>query len=67
MNPSAPGKPEAPPFPGSLCHRCVHAALVEGARSNFLKCEHPELPRYRRQPVLACGGFAPAEVVPGAP
>jgi hypothetical protein len=46
-----------PPFPESLCHRCVHLRMVQGARSAFLRCDAPALPKYPRQPVLDCPAF----------
>jgi hypothetical protein len=48
------------PFPDSLCHRCVHHRLVRAARSAFLMCTEPSLPKYSPQPVRACRGFDPA-------
>ncbi len=54
--------PDAPerPFPESLCHECIHHRLVRGARSSFLHCDAPGLPKYPRQPVLECVAFSPA-------
>ena len=50
-----------PPFPESLCHRCVHLRVVRSGRgSTFLMCQHPDLPKYPRQPVAACPGFTAA-------
>ncbi len=47
------------PFPDSLCHRCAHLRLVtSGKGSTFLMCQHPDLPKYPRQPVIACPGFS---------
>jgi hypothetical protein len=50
----------AAPFPDSLCHRCVHVRLVTAARSTFLMCTNPALPKYTAQPVRACPGFSPS-------
>ena len=56
---------EAPPFPDSLCHRCMHLRLVRSGRgSTFLMCQEPSLPKYTAQPVRACGGFAPRSTAP---
>jgi hypothetical protein len=49
------------PFPTSLCHRCRHVRLVEAARSTFLMCTHPDLPKYGPQPVVSCRGFSADE------
>lgn len=48
------------PFADSLCHRCAHIHYVRGKRSLFLRCDHPELPKYGPQPVTTCPGFAEA-------
>jgi hypothetical protein len=48
------------PFPDSICHRCAHHRIVKSARSAFVLCSHPDLPKYPRQPVAACSGFAEA-------
>jgi|1185.fasta_scaffold823898_2 hypothetical protein len=47
------------PFPDSLCHRCRFLRIVRSARSAFLMCQEPSLPKYTAQPVRACRGFAP--------
>jgi hypothetical protein len=48
------------PFPEALCHRCRHVRLVHsGKGSIFLMCRQPSLPKYPRQPVVACVGFTP--------
>jgi hypothetical protein len=53
---------DAPPFPDSLCHRCVHLRLNGNKRGSvFLSCLHPELPKYGPQPVRACRGFTPRQ------
>ena len=53
---------EAPrPFPESLCHRCRHHRLVRGARSSFLHCDAPGLPKYPPQPVRSCVAHLPIE------
>jgi hypothetical protein len=44
-------------FANSLCRRCSHLRLVEGARSVFLLCAEGNGPRYPAQPVGACGRF----------
>jgi hypothetical protein len=50
--------PDAPrPFPESLCHQCVHLRLVSGARSSFLRCAAPAMPKYAPQPVATCRAF----------
>jgi hypothetical protein len=49
------------PFPDSLCHRCRHLRIVRSARSTFLMCQEPTLPKYTAQPVRACRGFAPPD------
>lgn len=47
-----------PPFPDSLCHRCRSLRLVGNKRGSiFLQCTHPALPKYPRQPVIACPKF----------
>ena len=48
-----------PPFPDSLCHRCVHHDVVRGARSSFLRCAAPDMPKYVPQPVVSCPAFTP--------
>ncbi|MCX5744762.1 MAG: hypothetical protein NT062_19920 [Proteobacteria bacterium] len=48
-----------PPFPTSLCHRCVNLRLVESKTSIFLMCRDPAIPKYVPQPVRACVRFAP--------
>jgi hypothetical protein len=54
---------QSPPFVDSLCHRCVHLRMVQGARTAFLRCAAPSLPKYPRQPVVDCAAFTrrPAE------
>jgi hypothetical protein len=48
------------PFPDSLCHRCRYLRMVGNKRgSQFLGCREPSLPKYPRQPVARCAGFAP--------
>lgn len=47
-----------PPFPASLCHRCRWHRLVWTARSGFVLCGAPGLPKYPPQPVAACPAFA---------
>ena len=50
------------PFPESLCHRCLRLRLTGNKRGSiFLQCTEPSLPKYPRQPVVACPGFAPRE------
>ena len=48
------------PFPDSLCHRCAHHRIVRSARSAFILCQHPALPKYPPQPVATCPAFAEA-------
>lgn len=44
---------------GGLCAACVHARAVGSSRgAAFLRCDHPDLPRYPTVPVIACDGFA---------
>jgi hypothetical protein len=46
------------PFADSICHRCSHLRLVQSGRGSvFLMCQHPELPKYASQPIVACRGF----------
>lgn len=46
---------------GGLCSSCAHARLVRSARgSSFVRCVHPDLPKYLPQPVLRCPGYAAA-------
>ncbi len=48
------------PFADSLCRRCEHLRLVQsGKGSTFLMCQEPSLPKYPRQPVASCAGYAP--------
>jgi hypothetical protein len=57
---------DAPPFPDSLCHRCVHLRLVRsGKGSTFLMCQEPSLPKYTAQPVRVCRGFLAAAPLSG--
>lgn len=54
-----------PPFPDSLCHRCVFLHIIRNVRgSTFLLCQEPSLPKYSAQPVRQCRGFLPP--TPGA-
>ena len=48
------------PFAESLCHRCANHRIVKTARSVFVMCQHPSLPKYPRQPVVACPMFEEA-------
>jgi hypothetical protein len=52
-----------PPNPG-LCEWCVHARIVTGARSSFLRCgladSDERFSRYPPLPVLRCAGFTRA-------
>ncbi len=53
---------------GGLCGACVHARAIASSRgSAFLRCDHPDLPRFPSVPVIACDGFAwrGASVDPG--
>ena len=34
--------------------------ITIGKGSSFLMCQHPDLPKYPRQPVAACPGFTAA-------
>jgi len=50
---------DEPPFPSSLCHRCRFVRYTGNKRGSvFVACDEPSLPRYQRQPVLACPKFA---------
>ena len=49
------------PFPDSLCHRCRWHRLVQTARSTFVLCGAPGLPKYPPQPVRACPAFSEVE------
>jgi hypothetical protein len=50
------------PFADSLCQRCQHLRLVtSGKGSTFLMCQEPSLPKYPRQPVVACERFSPRD------
>jgi hypothetical protein len=50
------------PFAESLCHRCRFLRLTGNKRGSiFLSCTEPSLPKYPRQPVIACPGFLPEE------
>ena len=49
---------EDPPFLDSLCHRCSWHRVVRTARSAFVLCGAPRLPKYPPQPVLTCPSFA---------
>jgi len=50
------GADEKPPFPESICHRCVSLRLIKGAQSTFLMCT-ALADKYPRQPVRQCGAF----------
>jgi hypothetical protein len=43
-----------PPFPTSLCHGCRHLRSQAARASVFMRCAHPAVGKYPRQPVLAC-------------
>lgn len=47
------------PYAESLCHRCEQLRLVQTKTSTFLMCQDPALPKYPRQPVIACARFVP--------
>jgi hypothetical protein len=53
-------QPAPPPLSG-LCASCIHARLVRGARTTFMRCAHadddPRFPRYPSLPVLGCDGY----------
>lgn len=49
------------PFAESLCHRCANLRLVPTKTSTFLMCQDPSLPKYPRQPVVACPRFSPRD------
>jgi hypothetical protein len=47
---------------GGLCGVCRRARLVRSAKGGiFVRCTHPDLPRYLGQPVLRCLGFGERE------
>lgn len=47
------------PFPQSLCHRCCHVRLLRSKRGSvFIRCDHPEVVKYPRQPALTCTSFS---------
>ena len=56
-----------------LCATCVHARVVQSARSTFYMCTRSftddRFPKYPRLPVLQCVGFqtVAAEEPPGPP
>ena len=44
---------------GGLCSACAHARAIASSRGAvFLRCDHPDLPRFPAMPVIACDGFA---------
>lgn len=44
---------------GGLCAACAHARAIASSRGAvFLRCDHPDLPRFPAVPVIACDGFA---------
>lgn len=47
-------------FPETLCRRCRFVRLVKTARTEFIMCTEPTLPKYGPQPVRACRGFVAA-------
>ena len=49
------------PFAESLCHRCLNLRVVRSKTSTFLMCQEPSLPKYPRQPVVACPKFSPRQ------
>jgi hypothetical protein len=43
---------------GGLCAACAHARAVPTTHGAvFVRCDHPDLPRYPAVPVIACDGF----------
>lgn len=43
---------------GGLCAACAHARAIASSRGAvFLRCDHPDLPRFPAMPVIACDGF----------
>lgn len=43
---------------GGLCAACVHARAITSSRgASFVRCDHPDLPRFPTVPVIACDGF----------
>ena len=50
-----------------LCSTCQYARIMTSDRgSTFLRCTHPELPKYPRLPVIACKGWLKLEDAPHA-
>jgi hypothetical protein len=48
--------------PAGLCDSCRWQKLIRNTRgSTFSMCQHPELPKYPRLPVVRCDGFEPEE------
>jgi hypothetical protein len=50
-----------------LCATCAFAKVMTSDRgSTFLRCTHPDLPKYPRLPVLACDKYtAKGDIPPG--
>lgn len=49
------------PFPQSRCRGCAFLKEVPAARSTFLMCTEPSLPKYPAQPVAWCAAFRERE------
>jgi hypothetical protein len=49
-------KPDAVPFPDSICHRCANSRAIATKTSQFLLCT-VLASKYPRQPVLDCAEF----------
>jgi hypothetical protein len=51
-----------------LCATCVHARIMTSDRgSTFLRCTHPDLPKYPRLPVITCHGWKTLAPPPSTP
>jgi len=56
MTGDARAKPDALPFPASLCHRCANRRPVVTKTSTFLLCTALTT-KYPRQPIVQCPAF----------
>lgn len=46
---------------GGLCGDCAHARLVRSSRGGaFLRCAHPDPPKYPPQPLRSCPAYRSA-------
>jgi hypothetical protein len=59
------GRPLERAARGGICARCRYADAVVSARgSAFLRCRHPDIPKYPPQPLRSCAGFRPRSRAP---